>query len=186
MSDGPWKSLPLRSHWKQVAKRLENDAFTLEERRDHLKATPGKEAGELPLEAVFRTVMPNGQGHLFGPNLTEVIETLRRDHPGSQNAQTFLTCLSDQEGSPASGRDIVESAVADTLEDCLLAHSRSIEEHYLRRNPVLWERVEPLLDAARQAIDIRGLASRIVADSGSSARAHHPPKCSGLDEGPQL
>ena len=34
MSDGPWKSLPLRSHRKQVAKRVENDAFTLEECRD--------------------------------------------------------------------------------------------------------------------------------------------------------
>ena len=134
MSDGPWKSLPLRSHWKQVAKRLESDAFTLEERRDHLKATLGKEAGELPLEEVLRTVMPNGQGHLFGPDLTEVVEA-RRDHPGSQSAQTFLTCLSDQKGSPASGRDIVESAATRVPSDRYSGPTgtrRSVSCAYLR------------------------------------------------------
>ena len=31
MSDGPWKSLPMRPHWKQVAKRAETGAFSADE-----------------------------------------------------------------------------------------------------------------------------------------------------------
>ena len=36
MSDGPFKSLPLSRHWKRVAKYIENDAYSFEERRDAL------------------------------------------------------------------------------------------------------------------------------------------------------
>ena len=182
MSDGPWKSLPLRPQWKEVAKRAENGVFTLEERREAGEAALTKEADELPLKAVFRTV--DGHGGLFG--LAETVETLLQDHPGSKSVHTFLTCLSDLEADPSSGRDIMESAVADMLDECLLDNWRSIEEHYLRRDPILWERVEPRFNAVRESIDTRGLACRIVADSGSSGQAHRPPKRSGLDEGPQL
>lgn len=164
---------------------MENDAFTLEERRDHLKATLGKEAGELPLEEVLRTVMPNGQGHLFGPDLTEVVEALRRDHPGSKIVQTFLTYVSAMETGVALGLGVVESAVADTLNERLLETSRSFEEHYIRKKQATWGPVEARFKAVCEAIDIRELASRIVADSGA-ARVRRPPKRSGLDEGPQL
>ena len=183
MSDGPWKSLRLGSHWKQVAKRLETDAFTLAERREALEAALAQEAEGLPLKDILRMV-PNGQGHLFG--LSEMIEALRRDRPGSKIVQTFLTYANTTEPGAAPGRGVVESAVADTLNECLLENSRSIEEHYIRKQQATWGPVEARFKAVREAIDIRGLASRIVADSGSSARVRHPPKRSGLDEGPQL
>lgn len=183
MSDGPWKSLPLGSHWKQVAKRLETDAFTLAERREFLASALAKEAEGLPLKAILRKVS-NGQGHLFG--LGEMTEALRRDHPGSKIVQTFLTYVNATENGVATERGVVESAIADTLEESMLDNSRSMEEHYIRKNRVPWGRVEARFKDVRQAIDIRGLASRIVADSGSSGSGNRPPKRSGLDEGPQL
>lgn len=183
MSDGPWKSLPLGSHWKQVARRLETDAFTLAERREALESALSKEAEGLSLKAILR-VVPNGQGHLFG--LSEAIEALRQDHPGSKNLQTFLTYVCTAETGTASGCGVVESALADTLNECLLENSRSMEEHYIRKKQATWGPVEARLKAVREAIDIRGLASRIVADSGSSARVRNTLKRSGLDEGPQL
>lgn len=182
MSDGPWKSLPLRPHWKEVAKRAENSVFTLEERREAMETALKKEADELPLKPVFRTV--GGHGGLFG--LAKTVDALRQDHPGSKSVQTFLTYLTNQEADSSSGREIVVSAVADMLDECLLDNGRSTEEHYLRRDPILWERVEPRLEAVRELIDTRALARRLVSDSGSSRSAHHPPKRSGLDEGPQL
>ena len=183
MSDGPWRSLPLGPQWKLAAKRLETDAFTLAERRAALEAALAQEAEGLPLKAILR-VVPNGQGHLFG--LSEMIEALRRDHPGSKIVQTFLTYVSAMETGVAWGRGVVESAVADTLYERLLETSRSFEEHYIRKKQATWGPVEARFKAVREAIDIRGLASRIVADSGSSARVRHPPKRSGLDEGPEL
>ena len=183
MSDGPWKSLPLGPRWKRFAKRVETDSFTLAERVEALEAALAQEAEGLPLKAILRMV-PNGQGHLFG--LSEMIEALRRDHPGSKIVQTFLTYASATEAGAASGRGVVESAVADTLNECLLENSRSIEEHYVRKKQATWGPVEARFSAVREPIDTRGLASRIVADSGSSVRIRHPPKRSGLDEGPQL
>jgi hypothetical protein len=183
VSDGPWQSLPLGPQWKRVAKRVETDAFTLAERREALEAALAQAAEGLPLKAILRMV-PNGQGHLFG--LSEVIEALRQDHPGSKSVQTFLTCVSAAENGTALERGIVVSAVADMLNECLFENLRSIEEHYIRKKQATWGAVEARFETVREAIDIRGLASRIVAESGSSARVRHPPKRSGLDEGPRL
>ena len=103
MSDGPWKSLPLRRHWKQVAKQAENGAFSPEELSGALEAALLKEAKALPLEGAFRAVVPNDQGLLFKPDLYGELEALRRDHPGSKVVQTFLSCLQDQAASGSSG-----------------------------------------------------------------------------------
>ena len=183
MSDGPWRSPPLGPHWKQVATRLETDAFTLAERREALEAALLQAAEGLPLNAILGMV-PNGQGHLFG--LSEMIEALRRDHPGSKIVQTLLTYVDATENGAPLGRGVVESAVADTLNGCLLETSRSFEEHYIRKKQASWGPVEARSEAVREAVDIRRLASRIVADSGAPARVRRPPKRSGLDEGPQL
>ena len=186
MSDGPWKSLPLRRRWKQVAKRLENEAFSPQEVAERMNVALLREAGELPVEAVLRSVGSNGQGDLFGTDLTEKIDSLRQDHPGVKNVQNFLTYLNQQDTSASSGLEIVESALADTLDECLHDHARSIQEHYLGNARLPWERVEGRFDAARRAVDVRGLASRIVDDPGSPAPTRIPAKRDGLDEGPQL
>ncbi len=186
MSDGPWKSLPLRRHWKQFAKRLENGAFSPEEVTEALDAALLKEARELPLKAIVRILAPNGQGTLFAPDLVRAIEALRQQHPGSKTAQTFLTYLSQQDASASSGRDMVESAVAETLHECLHDNSRSTKEHYLRKTWFPWGRVSRRFTETCRAVDFRGLASRIVDDSGSPAPVRSRGKRDGLDEGPQL
>ena len=84
MSDGPWKSLPMRQHWKRVAKQAENGAFSLEDLREVLEAALWKEAEELPLGTVCRAAVPNDQGVLFRPDLNGTFEALWRDHPGSK------------------------------------------------------------------------------------------------------
>ncbi|MDE2716963.1 MAG: hypothetical protein OXI33_08100 [Chloroflexota bacterium] len=186
MSDGPWKSLPLRRHWKQFAKRVEIRAFSAEEVIEALDAALLKEARELPFKAIMRILAPNGQGTLFSPDLAGAIEALRQEHPGSKTAQTFLDYMSQQDASTSSGRDLVESAVADTLRECLHDNSRSTKEHYLRKTWLPWSRVSRRFTEACRAVDVQGLASRIVDDSGSPAPARSPVKRDGLDEGPQL
>ena len=117
MSDGPWKSLPMRPHWKQVAKQAENEAFSLEELSKALFVALLKEAEELPLDAVWRAVMPNDQGDLFGPDLDRKIKALERDHAGSKLVQKLLNCLRYQKAMGSSGREMAVSAVADTLDE---------------------------------------------------------------------
>lgn len=186
MSDGPWKSLPMRPHWKQVAKQAENGAFSPEELSGAVDTALLKDAEELPLERVWRVLVPSDQGILFRPDLDEELESIRRDHPGSKLVQTLLTCLRDQEASGSSGREMVESAVADTLYEWVCDQGRAIQEHYYRRCRSPKIPVDGRLAAARRLCDFRGLASRMVAPSDSSVPSHGPAKRSGLDEGPRL
>lgn len=186
MSDGPWKSLPMRQHWKQVAEQAENGAFSLEDPCEVLEAALCKEAEELPLGMVCRAAVPNDQGVLFRPELNGIIEALQRDHPGSKVVQRFLTCLRDEEASGSSGCEMVKSAVADTLDECARDHSRAIQEHYYRKSRSPEVPVDRRLASARGLCDFQRLASRMVAQPGSSVSSSSPARRSGLDDGPQL
>ena len=186
MSDGPWKSLPMRPHWKQVAKQAENGAFSPEELSGAVEVALLKDAEELPLEQVWRALVPSDQGVLFSPDLDEEFEALRRDHPGSKLVQTLLTCLRDQEASGSSGREMVESAVADTLDEYARDNSRAIQEHYYRKSRSPTVPVQRRLASALRFCDFQDLVSRVVAPSGSSASSSSPAKRSGLDDGPLL
>ncbi len=186
MSDGPWKSLPMRPHWKQVAKQAENGAFAPEELSGALEAALLKEAQELPLEEIRRAVVPSDQGVLFKPDLEGELEELRRDHPGSKVVQTLLACLRDQEANGLSGREMVESAVADTLDECARDNSRSIQEHYYRSSQSPKIPVDRRIASAHRLCNFQDLASRIVVPSDSLAASPSPAKRSGLDDGPRL
>ena len=186
MSDGPWRSLPLRPHWKQVAKQAEIAASSPDELSGALEAALQKEAEALPLEAVCRAVVSDGQGVLFKPDLNGELEALQRRHPGSKVVQTFVTCLLHEESSGSSGSEMVESAVADTLDECARDHSRAIQEHYYRKSRSPTVPVDRRLASAHRLCDFRGLAARMVAPTGSSASSPGPAKRSGLDEGPRL
>ena len=186
MSDGPWKSLPMRRHWKQVAKQTENGAFSPEERAEILDAALWKEAEELPLAAVFRAVVPNEQGVLFRPDRTGDLEALRRDHPGSKVVQTLLTCVLDEGAGGSSGHEVLESALADTLDECARDNSRAIEEHFYRKRPSSEVPIHRRLESAQRRCDFQALASKMLASSSSSASSPSPAKRSGLDDGPLL
>lgn len=185
MSDGPWKSLPMPQHWKQVAKQAENGAFSPEELCGTLEVALLKHAAELPLEEVCALVLSD-QGVLFRPDLDRQFEALRRDHPGSKLVQTLFTCLRDQEAVGSSGREMVESAVADTLDEWARDHSRAIQEHYYRRCRSPTVPVDRRLAVAHRLCDFQGLASKMVEPSGSATSSSLPAKRSGLDDGPSL
>ena len=185
MSDGPWKSLPMRPHWKQVAKQAERDAFTPAELAETLEAALWKEAEELPLASVRRAVVPEAQGVLFRPDLTAELEAVRRDHPGSKVVQTLLTCVGDAEGSDAPAHEVLESAVVDTLDECARDHSRAIAEHFFRKSSSKIP-IHERLESARRRCKLQALAAETLAMSDSFAAFARPAKRSGLDEGPLL
>ena len=186
MSDGPWRSLPMQRHWKQVAKQAENIAFSPEELSESLKAALQKEIRDLPFEAVVRKVVPNGQGVLFSPDVTGEIEALQRDFPDSKAAQTFLAYVLDGVASGPPNPEWLESALADTLDECAFDNSRSIEEHFLRDSRSPETPIHLRLESARHQFDFLALASQMLAPSSYSGQSLGPAKRSGLDDGPLL
>ena len=186
MSDGPWKSLPMRRPWKQVAKQAESRAFSAEELSGAMEAALRKEAKELPIEPIRRAVGSDDQRVLFIPELSGQLETLRVDHPGSKFVETFFTCLLDAEARGLSGREMMKRAAANTLDEYTRDQSRGIEEHYYRSSRVPKVPVNSRLAAARRLCDFDSLADKMVEPSGSSPSPPSPVKRSGLDEGPLL
>ena len=186
MSDGPWKSLPMRPHWKQVARRAETGAFSQDELSDAFQAALLKDAEDLPVEAVCRAVIPEDQGVLFRPDLNRLFEDLRRDHPGSKPVDTLVASLRDPESVESSATEMVISAVADTLHEVARDHSRAVAEHYYRKNGSSTVPVDRRLTAALGMCDFRNLASRVIAGPDSSGASSGPSKRAGLDDGPLL
>ena len=186
MSDGPWKSLPRRPHWKQVAKQAETGAFSADELSGTIEAALQKDGKELPLEAVRRAVGADAQGVLFIPDLSGQVETLRADHPGSKLVETFLICLLDAEARGLSGRKMMTQALANTFDEYTRDHSRAIEEHYYRSIRTPKVPVNRRLASARHQCDFESLAAGMVEPSASSASPLGPVKRSGLDQGPLL
>ncbi len=186
MSDGPWKSLPMRRHWKQVAKQAETGAFSADELSGAMEAALRKEGNELPFEAVRRAVGADDQGVLFIPDMSRQLETLRADHPGSKLVETFLICLLDAEARGLSGSEMIKGAAANAFDEYTRDQSRAIEEHYYRSIRAPKVPVNSRLASARRLCDFDSLAARMVEPSGSSPSPPSPVKRSGLDEGPLL
>ena len=186
MSDGPWCSLPMRMHWKQVAKRVEIDAFFPEELNESFQAALQKEATNLPLRAVANSISPNGQGVLFEDHVIEKVEALKSEFPDSKITQTFLGSVLDgiANGSPTSMTLV--SALEDAIDECAIDNSRSIKEHYLRQNELPIAEIQLRLESARSQCDLTALANEMLANPGSSGGSQGLEKQSGLDEGPRI
>lgn len=186
MSDGPWKSLPMRPHWKQVARRAESGASSQDELFDAFQAALLKDAEELPVEAVRRAVGPEDQGALFPPDLSTLLDALGRDHPGSKPVDTLVTSIRDPDSVKSSPTEMVVSAVADTLVEIARDHTRAVAEHYHRKSRSSKVPIDRRLTTVLGMCDFRELASRVVAQSGTSGSSPGPAKRSGLDDGPLL
>lgn len=185
MSDGPWKSLPLRRHWKQVAKHAETRAFSPAELVEPLETALRREARELPLDALRRAVAPGAQGLLFGHDMDAELDGILRDHPGVNVVHTFVACLRNEPANGSSGKEVLRSALVGTLDECARDHSRAIAEHYFRKCRGTMIPVDRRLQDAQRSCDIEALASRLLGPSGQSA-SHLRAKRSGLDDGPLL
>ncbi|MXX65555.1 MAG: hypothetical protein F4Z40_00725 [Chloroflexi bacterium] len=186
MSDGPWKSLPLRNHWKQVAKRAEKSAFSSTETSEHLEFAIRKEAAELPIRTLVRSLVPNGQMALIEPDIDAVVNRLMQSHPGSKIVQTLAGHLELGHARGLANPDTLETALAQTLEEHARDNARAIEEHYFRKSRSPSVPVGVRLELARRNCDYEGMAKEMIARSDASDVIAHPRQRSGIDEGPSL
>lgn len=189
MSDGPYKTLPMRPKWKAVAKRAYNAAFTLEQISESIGPALGSdwrnEVAAPLVNALQRVLIGDDQGVLFPGQMVADVQALR-----AQCASTMDTSLVDAAlGALAdgfAGQAAMEQAVEGALESRVLSDFRQIEEHVLREGPKgRAAGVRARLEAALPGTPLTALAREILnGHRGPTLQA--PTKRDSLDDGVSL
>lgn len=189
MSDGPYRSLPMKPRWKRAAKRAYTEAYSSEEVADAIKGACHADwrSEVLPalVSAVTKIVAPNGQQPLFQDGMVEALKELRGACV-SPLAASFLQCTIDAVGKGKSGTEVVELAAQDAMTDRLLRNYRQVEEH-VRRDDCNRSAnfVRARLEAAHSKLDLAGLASAAM-KTGSPLSRRNRASVSDLDAGVPL
>ena len=185
MSDGPYRSLNMRPHWKTAAQWAANLAHTADEVCGALAHALKKDILEAPIAAV-RGIMNSDM--LFPGLRTEQLEALRARHPRSAATNSLIDCAIEAAAGGVTGEAGTASAVSAAMEDIARSQGRGIDEHYQREAGARASRtVRSRLDEALGKLDCNGIASEILAPAHPpSRRAVELPRQTGIDEGPAL
>lgn len=185
MSDGPYKSLPLSSKWKKVAKYAESDAYTDTEICEAV--TPALSTdwrlGELGDTAkALRSIFDDSQGSLF--DRLDQLESLSQASAGNGLRQILVQCAMQHASAGETGAGAVEAASADAMAIWASRHGRPIEEHYCRK----WDaeraaNVRGRIEDGIKKVSFTDVARSLLGETRPIPRAS---KHGGVDQGPDL
>ncbi|WP_374308972.1 hypothetical protein [Methylocella sp.] len=185
MSDGPHRSLPLRPHWRTLARRAAKAAHSPDEVAEALPFALKRELLQAPLKKIREILCGDT---LFPSIRIEQLESIRGKHTGSAPAQLAIDCAIAAVANGATGEAGAQAAVSAALADTMHSALRATEEHYQREaSPRSSSYVRQRLDAARQKVDCSALARELLSGNAPPKReAINLPTRKGVDEGPPL
>jgi hypothetical protein len=189
MSDGPYRSLPMRHACKRLAKWAQQSAFDPEQVAEAVcPALEAHWAAEVPDSVVrlLRDICDNRQPSLLEDGQRNAIEAARRETAGSGSLGAVLVdCVEQALAEGKFGGEALIGGAKDALTERAVRDARTIEEHYQREaGPRSAARVHArILDAVSRA-PLDALSAQVVQRGAVSNRA--PTKHGGLDEGVSL
>jgi hypothetical protein len=185
MSDGPYKSLPMRRHWRALAERAATPAYTPDQVAESFPIALKNEFREAPL-AQIRNILGGPQDSLFQEDPVIQLEAVRRSYRGSAVANTLIDCTLEAYAEGLTGDTAVKAALENALDEYARAGCLQIEEHYRREEPQSTMNVRDRLKVARIQCPHSEIASELMSgDAGARGKARLQ-KRTGLDEGPSL
>ena len=189
MSDGPYKSLPMKPRWRHAAKCAYKEAFSHGEivesvtRASH--ADWRAEVRQALVTSLTAVVAPLGQQALFADQVLSDLAALRRGCASPLEA-SFVRSAIDAVAAGRSGGNAVQFAAEEALSDRLLCNYRQVEEHVRRDDSVRnAEFVRNRFEVAHRQIDLSGLA-RAALRMGESLTRHTRARFTDLDAGVPL
>lgn len=190
MSDGPHRSLPMRTGWRRVARRGDKTSFAIDEIGAALGPALKQDCREeLPREFLraLMNICRDQEGSLFKETLEPRLEALRTcAGPGIGRVVLEDAVRLAAEGK--YGPDIAVTATENALIDRATRGARQVEEHYFRESTTprahrVRERIEQAIGNSKP--DIRALARNLLGiNDGSELR--RPLRQMGLDDGVRL
>ncbi len=189
MSDGPHKSLGMRSGWKKFAKRCDFASYEADQRTEALcEALAGDWQAERCNEFIdeIRGVLNAGsQGNLF-ENVESRLEALKKiSGAGYPLRRTLLDNVEQSIEQGLSVADAIFEGTKNTAVDWSLRGMRDVDEHYkLKSTDRRAAKVRGHIEECISQHSYDGLTrSLLKIDGGSSQR---PRKRDSLDDGVRL
>ncbi len=186
MSDGPYKSLPLRKHWKSFADMVDRGLYKDLDMRDKLTTALLEDAKKEKLPDCINQLNglicdDNGQAKLF-PLLPGQLSSLRHRFAGHLLSMDLIEKCSDAMSQNTLDANGVESELFDVLRGRQKSSCSSIVEHGMRKNEA--DGISHKLERIDYESGIRGAVSQLALGNGGPRNASK--KHSGTDEGPLL
>ena len=160
MSDGPYKSLPMKPRWRRAAKCAYQEAYSSEEvaeavtRASH--ADWRAEVRQSLVAAIAEAVSPSGQQALFADQALRDLAALRCASPMEAS---FIRNAVDAVQGGLRGAEAVQAAAEGALSDRLLCNYRQVEEHVYRDDGIHSARfMRNRFETAHAKVDLTGLA----------------------------
>lgn len=187
MSDGPHRTLPMRQHWKELAKRAAKAAFAADEVCEALPVALKRDFFvEAPLDEVREILCGGDQPLLFNEEAAQRLEGLRQSNC-SAVGNILIDCAIDAVGNGQSGDAAYDAALKSALDEHTRGAFRQMEEHYLQEGSARNARfLRERLDAARNQTNFETIASDISTQGRQPISSLQLQKRTGLDEGPPL
>ena len=186
MSDGPHKSLPMRSGWKKVAKFGNNNAFIIADICGALiSALKSDWRCEVKPGFVNRLVQvfKEDNSSLFPDQFMSKLKNLERK-AGSGVGRTILDFATEAVAHGRTRVSDLEEAVASALTDHATRGSRQVEEHICRKtNSLQGQEVGKRIDEAIRMAPIKVLAQCLIRHEEDTALVISNSKQTGLDDG---
>lgn len=195
MSDGPYKSLPMRKAWRDVAERAQKEAFSLEERTDGMCAALHddfkRDVGKAALKAISSILVETEQGSLFADQAGAELEAIRN----SQRSTGFRDSIIEHTQVAIHQGFTGEAALIEGLNragiDQARANNRAVEEHYHRDTPTakgaeMAANVRANLDATLQTDRVRAFGVEVIQLLRGESVSTKLEKDSDLDAGPVI
>ena len=179
----------MRRGWKRLAERAGNTAFGDGERREALAAALEADwRAEVPDSLVrrMRRILDDPQGDLFRDSTIAQLEQSRDKAAGHPLAGTLLDCAIQAIGQGYCGKEALEKAARDALQERAASGQRQVEEHWMRTStPQRAGGVSDRIAAAIAGSDMTEIGRRCMkSDSTEALRA--PLKKTGVDDGVSL
>ena len=189
MSDGPYKTLPMKPRWKAVAKAAYLEAYEANEvvgavatavLADYRTEVSGSFAS-----AVARLLLSVGQLDLFPGQQIANLEALHVQC-GSPMETSLLLNAKQAIIEGCSGNVAMQQAVEDTLAERCLSASRQVEEHMFREASTRRaDIVRSRMESAICETDIPRLAKEVLRSTDGRPRSTSL-RYDGLDDGVSL
>lgn len=190
MSDGPYKTLPMKPKWKAAAKAAYLKAY---EPSDVIEALETASVADYRSEvssafeaAIAKALIAPRQSHFFENVQLSKLNTLQALCTSPMEA-SLLDNARQAIVDGLSGNEALRQAKRCALTERLLSASRQIEEHMFREASDGRARlVRSRLGEAIRRVDLPSIESRTSRASVQTARNHKPVRHNGLDEGVSL